>query len=58
MSHKSDKDCAQTLVAAAMAAPHDDNARQTLVQQQLSDSEMARGAAYIASGQDVRGRAS
>ena len=55
MPRKSDKECAQTLIAAAVAAPHDASLRQTAVQRNLSTEEMVRGAAYIESGQNVRG---
>lgn len=55
MARKSDKECAQTLVAAAIAAPHDAALRQTAVQRNLSTEEMVRGAAYIESGKEVRG---
>lgn len=55
MSRKSDKECAQTLVAAAIAAPHDASLRQAAVQRSLTVEEMVRGAAYIESGKTVRG---
>lgn len=55
MTAKTDKDCAQTLLAAAIVAPDDTNARHTVIQQQLTDTEMVRGAAYIASGQPITG---
>lgn len=55
MSRKSDKECAQTLVAAAIAAPHDASLRQAAVQRSLTVEEMVRGAAHIESGKTVRG---
>lgn len=55
MTRKSDKECAQTLVAAAIAAPNDAALRQAAVQRNLTIEEMVRGAAHIESGKKVHG---
>jgi hypothetical protein len=58
MTRKTDKECAQTLVAAAIAAPNDASLRQAAVERNLTTAEMVRGAAYIESGKTVRGSSS
>lgn len=52
---RTDKDCAQTLISAAIASRGDQNTAKTLIENNLTHDEMARGAAYIQSGQPVTG---
>ena len=57
MPRKSDKECAQTLVAAAIVSRGDAAAARTAtLASGLTGEEMARGAAYIQSGKKVTGR--
>jgi hypothetical protein len=57
MARKTDKECAQALIAAAVIAKGDPVAAKTnTLASGLSRDEMARGAAYIQSGQKVTGR--
>jgi len=53
---KSDKECAQTLVAAAVAARGDRDVCRLLVERNLTTAEIARGGAHIASGKTVTGK--
>lgn len=58
MARKTDKECAQTLVAAAMVANgSQEQAKQNILMSGLTHEEMARGAVYIESGQKVTGPA-
>lgn len=57
MPRKTDKECAQALVAAAVVAKGDPAAAKVAtLASGLTREEMARGAAYIQSGQKVTGR--
>lgn len=52
---RTDKDCAQTLLAAAIVARGDQNTSTPLTEANLTQEEMARGAAYLESGQPLIG---
>ena len=59
MTRKSDKECAATLVAAAIVSKGDAAAAKVAtLASGLTGEEMARGAADIQSGQKVTGRTS
>jgi hypothetical protein len=55
MSRKTDKECAQQAVAAAMAG-ETPAVTKRLIESSMTRDEMARGSAYIASGQKVTGK--
>lgn len=58
MCRKTDKECAQALVAAAMVADGSQQAaKANILASGLTREEMARGAVYIESGQKVTGPA-
>lgn len=52
---RTDKECAQELVAITLATGGDGEATKQVMQQNLTRDEMARGAIYIQSGQKVTG---
>ncbi|WP_069883512.1 hypothetical protein [Streptomyces luteocolor] len=54
--NRTDKQCAQELVAAAMVTKDADETARVIRQKGLTQEEMARGAAYIRSGKRVTGR--
>lgn len=56
MTRKTDKDCAQTLIAAAIASGGSQGIAAELIEKNLTRDEMARGAAHIESGKPVTGR--
>lgn len=52
---RTDKECAQELVAIELAAGGDGEIAKRVMQQNLTRDEMARGAIYIQTGQKVTG---
>lgn len=55
MARKTDKECAQTLIAGAIVSRGDQATSNTIAAQNLTPEEMVRGAAYIESGKKITG---
>lgn len=56
MSRKSDKECAQQMVAIAVVVGNNKELGKEAMQRTLTRDEMARGGAYIESGKKVTGK--
>jgi hypothetical protein len=53
---KTDKQCAQTAVAASLVVPDNDTVRAQLLQAALTTEELVRAATYLQADKPVTGR--